>query len=343
MRRTFIFIRSRLAADTFSPPCQALRSNAEHRIECIERHYCAKKFPPLFYFFLVAVFRHVFVREQTPLIFMSEHKEKKRDEALVERLMRRVLEGMGSVVDRKLGREAKAQSGFTTTKLIEQMKRLIEERSRADEKGHRIAPHLMKLRVEWGTHSEASPEYFKELEVEVIAAAIDYINDQRLRTLAPVKVETSVDIFTTGIAVDPSFGEFEEDLQQQDEAGSREKESGDEATSQSQAPPDVRISARAILSSGAFERILTFRPGGRRLNVGRGSDSDMQLDHQSVSKIHASLVMNREGKLMVADTGSTNGTFINGRRISYGEARHIEDGDVIGFGDVEVRFKRQPQ
>jgi len=46
---------------------------------------------------------------------MSEEKEKKRDEALVERLMRRVLEGFGSVVDRKLGREAEPQGGFTTT------------------------------------------------------------------------------------------------------------------------------------------------------------------------------------------------------------------------------------
>jgi pSer/pThr/pTyr-binding forkhead associated (FHA) protein len=29
--------------------------------------------------------------------------------------------------------------------------------------------------------------------------------------------------------------------------------------------------------------------------------------------------MNQQGTLLVADTGSTNGTFINGRRIAYGE------------------------
>ena len=119
---------------------------------------------------------------------MSGEKEKKRDEALVERLMRRVLEGMGSVVDRKLGREADTQSGFTTTKLIERMKHLIDERARTDAEGRRIAPHLFKLKVEWGTHSEAPPEFIKELENEVLAAVIDYINDRRLRTLAPIKV-----------------------------------------------------------------------------------------------------------------------------------------------------------
>jgi hypothetical protein len=270
---------------------------------------------------------------------MSHDKDKKRDEALVERLMRRVLEGMGSVVDRKLGREPETQTGFTTSKLIERMKRLIDERARADGRGGRIAPHLMKLKIEWGTHSEAAPEYLKELEHEVLAGAIDHINDQRFRTLAPVKVETSVDIFTTGIAVDPVYGEFEDELKQKDEAERRAKNLEPPLPSAT-APRDVTVTARVTLPGGSNESRLSFRPGGRRLNVGRVSDNDLQLDHRSVSKIHAALVMNAEGTLLVADTGSTNGTYINGRRISYGEARQIVDGDVVGFGDVEVRFKR---
>ena len=272
---------------------------------------------------------------------MSEEQEKKkRDEALVERLMRRVLEGMGSVVDRKLGREADTQSGFTTTKLIERMKHLIDERVRTDEQGRRLAPHLFKLKVEWGTHSEAPPEFIKELESEVHAAAIDYINDRRLRTLAPVKVETSADIFTSGIAVDPSFGEFEEELRRKDEAERLAIDLKDAIPRSQVAPQDVSVTARITSPDRSFEQVLTFRPGGRRINVGRVTGNDLQLEHASVSKIHAALVMNREGTLLVADTGSTNGTFINGRRIAYGEARQIEDGDIVSFGDVEVRFKR---
>src|SRR2546423_8845744 len=184
---------------------------------------------------------------------MSEKKEKKRDEALVERLMRRVLEGMGSVVDRKLGREAETQTGFTTTKLIERMKRLIDERVRNDAKGQRIAPHLFKLRVEWGTHSEAPPEFIKELENEVLAAAIDYINDQRLRTLAPIKVETSNDIFTSGITVDPTFGEFEEELRRKDEA---ERIAADmkDAVPKSQLTADQIIVARVTTPERSFDK-----------------------------------------------------------------------------------------
>src|SRR6187397_1297829 len=144
--------------------------------------------------------------------------KKRREEALPERILRRVLEGMGDVVDRRFGRTVEPRTGLTTSKLIERMKRLIDERVRDEGNKGRIAPHHLILKVEWGTHSEAPPEILHDLKHEVLAAAIDHINDHRYRTLAPVDVEAEVDIFTTGISVDPTFGEFEEDLRLADEA-----------------------------------------------------------------------------------------------------------------------------
>ena len=61
---------------------------------------------------------------------------KKRDEAMVERLLRRVFDRVGAAVDQKLGRAGDPQSGFTTTRLIERMQRLIVERSREDKVTH---------------------------------------------------------------------------------------------------------------------------------------------------------------------------------------------------------------
>jgi len=265
--------------------------------------------------------------------------KKRREEALPERLLRRVLEGMGDAVDRRFGRTVEPKGGLTTSQLIERMKRLIDERVRDEGRRGRIAPHHLKLKVEWGTHSEAPPEILKELEHEILAAAIDHINDHRYRTLAPVTVETEVDIFTTGISVDPTFGEFEEELRQEDEA--KHHSTGVKHQRQLHPPiPDVNIIARVTTREGTREISLTLKPGGKRLNVGRASDNDLSLNDVSVSKIHAAVVLNQQGTLLVADTGSTNGTFINGRRISYGEARVIEDGDVVGFGDVEVRFRK---
>lgn len=276
---------------------------------------------------------------------MKNPPDKKPDtpqkEALPERLLRRVLEGVGEVVDRKLGRATVNQGGLTTSQLIERMKRLIDERVRDEGRKGRFAPHLLKLKVEWGTHSEAPPEIIKELEHEVLAAAIDHINDARYRTFAPVRIETEIDIFTSGVSVDPTFGEFEEELRQQDEERRRAAELGDPLIPKS-APTvhDVKVTARVTTANGTREMGLVFRPGGKRLSVGRGRDNELCLNDGSVSKIHAALLMNREGTLLVSDTGSTNGTYINGRRLSYGEARQIEEGDVVGFGDVEVRFQK---
>ena len=269
----------------------------------------------------------------------EQKPEHKREEALPERLLKRVFEGMGAVVDRGLGRETTSQSGLTTTALIERMKKLLDERARDDGRGVRIAPHLLKLKVEWGKHSEAPPEIIKELEHELLAAAIDYINDSRYSTLAPVKIETEIDIFTSGVSVDPTYGEFEQQLKEQDEAKRRSEELGSPFIPKSQTH-DVKLIARVTTPDGPREAPLVFKPGGRRMSVGRGTDNDLYINDRSVSKIHAALMMNKEGTLLVADTGSTNGTFVNGRRIGYGEARQIEDGDVVGFGDIEVRFRK---
>src|SRR6266581_2030950 len=238
----------------------------------------------------------------------NQTPKRRRDTILPERLMRRVLEGVGDVVDRKLGRTVDPASGLTTDQIILRMNHMIDSRVR-DEKGKgRIAPHHLKLKVEWGTHSETPPEVTKRLETEILAAAIDHINDHRYRTLAPVKIETDVDIFTKGISVDPTFGEFQEELQRQD----LERKLGKPITAPHAEKTEVPTLARITLPDGPKEMELVFVAGGRRLNVGRGTDNDLYLNHASVSKVHAALKMDSQHNLVVADTGSTNGTHING-------------------------------
>jgi hypothetical protein len=271
----------------------------------------------------------------------KEIKKTKRLEMLPERLMRRILEGFGEAVDRKLGRVVDTKSGLTTSTLIHRMTHLIDERCRDEGQKGRIAPHVLKLKVEWGTHSEAPADLIKELEAELLAAGIDHINDHRYKTLGPVRMETEVDIFTSGVSVDPTFGEFEEQLIQRDEQRRRAQELGE--TNIPKALPHVSdISLVAHVLARGETKDISFRmtPGGRRLSVGRGTDNDLHFNDPSVSKVHATLMVNREGTLFLADAGSTNGTFINGRRIAYGESRQVEEGDVVGFGDIEVRFRK---
>src|SRR6266850_2726650 len=174
--------------------------------------------------------------------------KRRRDTILPERIMRRVLEGVGDVVDRKLGRTIDPKSGLTTDQLINRMNRLIDERVREEKGRGRIAPHHLKLKVEWGTHSETPPEVTQRLETEILAAAIDHINDNRYRTMAPVKIETDVDIFTKGISVDSTFGEFEEELRQKDLEEKLGKATKDQRKKENEG---IAFSARVTLPEGS--------------------------------------------------------------------------------------------
>jgi pSer/pThr/pTyr-binding forkhead associated (FHA) protein len=69
-------------------------------------------------------------------------------------------------------------------------------------------------------------------------------------------------------------------------------------------------------------------------HVGRGLVADLRLDDASVSRRHAILV-NRDAGARVLDDRSSNGTFVNGRRILQAE---LEDGDVLRLGRVVLRY-----
>lgn len=267
-----------------------------------------------------------------------------QDDALLERFFRRTFESVGAIVDRRLGRDGEVPANaLSLATLTKRLRRAIDDNVKQDSQYGRIAPHLMRLKIEWGTHSDAPREAVTALENEILTATIDYLNDQRLRTLAPVRVETVVDIFTSGISVEPSFGEFEDELKARREGTTTVKKTADTNATPEDATPkntDITVQVRATIDGDTRETKLVFEPNGRRIHIGRARDNDLYLDHPSVSKIHAAMRMNADGTLILADTGSTNGTFINGRRIAYGEARTLESGDVVGFGETEVRFRK---
>ena len=72
--------------------------------------------------------------------------------------------------------------------------------------------------------------------------------------------------------------------------------------------------------------------------VGRGAENAIRLDGDTtVSSRHATLDSRADG-LWVEDAGSTNGTFVNGVRVS--EPRRLSVGDVIRVGETDLRFER---
>jgi pSer/pThr/pTyr-binding forkhead associated (FHA) protein len=74
--------------------------------------------------------------------------------------------------------------------------------------------------------------------------------------------------------------------------------------------------------------------GSGVMHIGRGLSADLRLDEASVSRRHAILVPRRSGT-RVLDDRSSNGTFVNGRRITQADLRN---GDVLLVGRVVLRY-----
>jgi len=69
-------------------------------------------------------------------------------------------------------------------------------------------------------------------------------------------------------------------------------------------------------------------------SVGRAPECDLRLDEAGMSRMHARLLPTDDG-LLLEDIGSTNGSFINGKRVLRGDVRV---GDEIGFDTLRFRL-----
>ena len=78
----------------------------------------------------------------------------------------------------------------------------------------------------------------------------------------------------------------------------------------------------------------TFTLSGERITIGRLSDNDIRIAHDTVSKHHAELIC-REGRYLLRDLGSTNHSFIGG--VIFNEAE-LEHACKIVFGTVECEY-----
>lgn len=107
---------------------------------------------------------------------------------------------------------------------------------------------------------------------------------------------------------------------------------------------DERVRHRAALTDpvrpGRYvqlqgpERTLLIPLEGEPVHIGRGLSADLHLDESSVSRRHAILVPRPSGA-RILDDRSSNGTFVNGRRVQQAD---LSDGDVIVIGRIMLRY-----
>jgi pSer/pThr/pTyr-binding forkhead associated (FHA) protein len=90
-------------------------------------------------------------------------------------------------------------------------------------------------------------------------------------------------------------------------------------------------------ATGEINDPLMFRilPGGIK-TVGRAPRADFVVDAPLVSRLHCRLTLQPEG-LLVEDLESTNGTFVNGERVT---KLVMRNGDALRVGRVEFSVRQ---
>jgi hypothetical protein len=182
--------------------------------------------------------------------------------------------------------------------------REMDEQRSVDVKGRRIVPNDFLIHL--SPRDLASFDDIGDvLQAELVEAAREYAREEGYHFMGPVRVQL---------------------------AGDDQQRAG-------------RFSVVATLrqSSGGVGAGSLVLPSGQRISlgdrpvtVGRQSDCTIPLNDQNVSRRHAQITPGR-GAYLIADLGSTNGTMLNGTRIT-GEQR-LNDGDILSFGSTYVRFE----
>ena len=102
------------------------------------------------------------------------------------------------------------------------------------------------------------------------------------------------------------------------------------------------VVGRAGARPGLTHVLVVDGPGTRhelttgRNVIGRGTEADIRLPDTGVSRKHVDVVLDG-GTAYVEDLGSTNGTLVNGRRIS---RQALADGDVIRIGHSVLVYRQ---
>ncbi len=190
---------------------------------------------------------------------------------------------------------------------IELGRRLIREmddQRSVDVKGRRIVPNEFTIHLSPADHTGFA-DIEDALRTELIEAAREYAREEGYHFMGPVnvtlRVENSLKPGRFGIA-----------------------------SQLRQAPGGTPVGA-LVLPSG--ERVELRE---RKVVLGRMNECDVTLSDQNVSRRHAE-VRPSGGSYVVADLGSTNGTILNGERLT--SERRLSDGDIISLGATHVRFE----
>ena len=97
-------------------------------------------------------------------------------------------------------------------------------------------------------------------------------------------------------------------------------------------------SSLKLLDNPDKERVWTLS-NKNSYSLGRVKDNDIDLPYSWVSRKHAMIQIEENGTHVLIDLGSSNGTFLNGKRIY--TPTNLQNSDCVGIGNTRLLFQQQ--
>lgn len=95
---------------------------------------------------------------------------------------------------------------------------------------------------------------------------------------------------------------------------------------------------KTFLSTNLICKAVQVTPVALAWSIGRNSNCAIAIRHRSISRCHAMIGQYAENSFYIADLGSSNGTWLNRRRLASMERRSLRDGDMIRLGSLDLEF-----
>jgi hypothetical protein len=92
-----------------------------------------------------------------------------------------------------------------------------------------------------------------------------------------------------------------------------------------------------VLASPAIEPGTERELDSSPVTLGRASENDLVLDTDEFASVHHARIEPRRDGVWLEDLESTNGTFVNGMKLS--RPQKLTPGDVIRVGETDLRYE----
>jgi len=196
------------------------------------------------------------------------------------------------------------RGGVQPIEIVAALKRELDSRAVVVQRDRILAPHAFTVGLSADDFTELN-SHGAVLIAELVTAVRDYAGRQRYSFAAPVTVGLVA-------AADIPNG-------------------------------NVRVAAQPLDAVSSWQPALEINGSITKLTsaesvLGRGSTAHIVLDDAGASRHHARILWNGKSAGL-EDLGSTNGTVLNGTRIT---ASPLEHGDVISIGSARLTFRILP-